>query len=129
MLSVCLAGHFTGGPLDGGWSPRRPILGRSLLASTESLRLSTTAGFVRYVCREVIRHGDTIGCAGLDGGPEGVLGTDCAVVWAGQAHGVLIGTGEHSTFSQIPAVVLQQAAGRLGRPFERGLVSQVVMAP
>src|SRR3954452_13710769 len=82
------------------------------------LPATTTAGFVRYVCREVIRHGDTIGCAGLDGGPEGVLGTDCAVVWAGQAHGVPIGTGEHSTFSQIPAVVL----GRICKRYSQSMI-------
>src|SRR4051812_29122538 len=29
---------------------------------------TTTAGFMRHVCREVIPHGDAIGCPGLDGG-------------------------------------------------------------
>jgi hypothetical protein len=45
---------------------------------------TTTAGFMRHVCREVIPHGDAIGCPGLDGGPKQVFGSDCAAVWASQ---------------------------------------------
>src|SRR3954469_3721464 len=66
------------------------------------LQLTTTAGFERYVCQEMIRRGNTIGYACLDGGPEPSFGTELRHIWAGRVRGAPINTGGRSAFGLNP---------------------------
>jgi hypothetical protein len=74
LLALMLTGCATGGDLSTHDMPaianRTYVLVGASSGFGQCLEATTTAGFVCYVCREVIRHDHATGCAGLDGGSE-----------------------------------------------------------